>query len=169
MPKPIPQGIDRSAPIVADHRIAIRASLERVWQLHTAVSAWPTWQADIADASLPSPLEPGVSFHWTTYGMAITSTVYALEPARRILWGGTAADILGIHEWLFRETPDGVEVRTLESFAGAAVAADVRGMQTLLDRSLVDWLERLKVAAEGDGGAHEMRSCRGEQDGPSRQ
>ena len=66
-----------------------------------------------------------------------------------ILWGGAAGDIVGIHEWLFRETPEGVEVRTRESFAGPAVmAAGVERMQTLLDRSLVGWLERLKAAVE---------------------
>jgi hypothetical protein len=65
-----------------------------------------------------------------------------------VLWGGTANGITGVHEWLFRETPAGVHVTTNESFAGEPVRADVAGMQSLLDASLVSWLGHLKAAAE---------------------
>ncbi|AKU92464.1 SRPBCC family protein [Vulgatibacter incomptus] len=145
----IPNEIDHGAPVIADHEVTIAAPLPLVWQLHVDVEAWPTWQRDITEATLESAFAPGVSFHWLTYGMEITSTIYALEPARRIVWGGAAGDIVGIHEWLFRETPGGVVVRTRESFAGPAVEAAGAGqMQALLDRSLIDWLARLKTTAE---------------------
>jgi hypothetical protein len=42
-------------------------------------------------------------------------------------------------------------VETTESFAGAAVEADVAGMQQVLDGSLVSWLNHLKNAAEAAG------------------
>ena len=83
-----------------------------------------------------------------TFGMPITSTVYALEAGSRILWGGNAGDIVGIHEWTFSETPSGTDVTTNESFGGATVAKDAANMQTLLDQSLVHWLQRLKATAE---------------------
>ena len=53
-----------------------------------------------------------------------------------------------MHEWLFNETSDGVNVITSESFAGEPVDADAPGMQRLLDASLVAWLGHLKTAAE---------------------
>jgi hypothetical protein len=56
---------------------------------------------------LEGKLEPGNSFRWSTFGMTITSTVYALEAGSRILRGGKAGDIVGIHEWTFTETPSG--------------------------------------------------------------
>ena len=80
--------------------------------------------------------------------MTITSTVYALEAGSRILWGGNAGDIVGIHEWTFTETPSGTDVTTNESFGGATVAKYAANMQTLLDQSLVHWLQRLKATAE---------------------
>ena len=80
--------------------------------------------------------------------MTITSTVYAFENGVRILWGGDAGGIVGIHEWTFTDVPEGVEVRTRESFGGPPVAADAPKMQALLDGSLVSWLQRLKAAAE---------------------
>jgi hypothetical protein len=45
-----------------------------------------------------------------------------------------------VHEWRFTETPDGVHVTTIESFAGEPVEADPSGMQAVLDKSLVAWL-----------------------------
>jgi uncharacterized membrane protein len=143
-----PSQPDRTAPVIADHRIVIHASREEVWKVHTDVAHWPTWQTDIQSASLDRPLEVGASFRWTTYNMAITSTVYALDDRARVLWGGDAGEIVGIHEWTFVDVPGGVEVRTVESFAGPAVAAESAKFQGLLDQSLVAWLERLKATAE---------------------
>ena len=56
--------------------------------------------------------------------------------------------ITGIHEWVFSDAPDGVQVTTTESFAGEPVEADAQGMQTVLDASLAAWLAHLKTAAE---------------------
>lgn len=55
----------------------------------------------------------------------------------RVLWGGTAGGITGIHEWLFVETPEGVQVSTTESFSGDPVNVDREAMQNMLDSSLV--------------------------------
>lgn len=139
---------DRSAPVVADHRIVIQAPREKVWNLHTDIARWPSWQTDIQAASADAPIKVGATFRWITYNMPITSTVYALDDRRRVLWGGDAGDIVGIHEWTFVDIPGGVEVRTVESFAGASVAADPSKFQGLLDQSLVVWLQRLKTTAE---------------------
>jgi hypothetical protein len=76
--------------------------------------------------------------------------VYEVDSHHRILWGGTAGGITGVHEWLFTRIDGGVHVETNESFAGEAVAADAAGMQALLDSSLVVWLSRLKAAAESN-------------------
>ena len=84
------------------------------------------------------------------HGMGIASTVYAIDQGSRILWGGDANGITGIHEWTFTDTPSGVRVTTAESqsFAGDPVAADVTKMQALLDQALESWLQQLKAAAE---------------------
>ena len=65
----------------------------------------------------------------------------------RVLWGGTADGITGVHEWVFSRTPTGVHVTTEESFVGDPVQSDVTGMQSALDGSLVAWLRHLKAAA----------------------
>ena len=84
----------------------------------------------------------------TSYGFTVVSTIYAVAPRTRVLWGGTSGGITGVHEWVFSETPTGVHVTTNESFAGEPVEADVTGMQSALDSSLISWLAHLKAAAE---------------------
>jgi hypothetical protein len=145
-----PTNVDRSAPVFADHGIDVNTPRDAAWRLHTDINAWPSWQNDIESAVLEQPLAVGTSFSWSTYGMALTSTVYAINANSRILWGGTANGITAIHEWTFTDTPNGVHVTTTESFAGDAVSADASNMQALLDQSLLSWLQQLKAAAEGN-------------------
>ena len=65
-------------------------------------------------ARCESPSPPA---DWASYGFPVTSTIYNLVERSRVLWGGTAGGITGVHEWMFRETPGGVRVETNESFA----------------------------------------------------
>jgi uncharacterized protein YndB with AHSA1/START domain len=143
-----PSSVDHQAPVLAHHETIVRAPIAVVWNLHTDVDAWPSWQTDITEAHIDGVMEPGSWFDWTSYNFPVRSTVYEVTDGARVLWGGTAGGITGIHEWLFAETPDGVRVSTTESFAGDPVDADRESMQALLDASLVAWLAQLKAAAE---------------------
>lgn len=145
----VPVGIDPQAPVRARHEIDINAPLDTVWRLHADVNKWPAWNLAITAARLDGPFEPGGSFEWTSYGFTVVSTIYAVAEPTRVLWGGTASGITGIHEWVLTPAPAGTHVTTQESFAGEPVAADVTGMQTALDSSLTTWLSHLKAAAEG--------------------
>ena len=145
--------VDRSAPVLAHHEIEIAAPRARVWRLHTAVNDWPKWQREITAAAMTTDFEPGSSFDWTSYGFPVTSTIYSVDDGTRVLWGGTAGGITGIHEWVFDDTPNGVRVRTTESFAGEPVEAAIESMQSMLDQSLVSWLAHLKAAAEEQAGS----------------
>jgi len=145
---PTPTGIDGGAPVRATHEIDIDAPLEIVWRLHTEVDDWPAWQTEITAARLEGAFQPGASFTWTSYGLTVVSTIYAVAERARVLWGGTASGITGVHEWLFSQTSAGVHVTTRESFAGRPVEADVAAMQAALDGSLTAWLQHLKATAE---------------------
>lgn len=144
-----PTTIDENAPVVADHSIRIAAPVERVWQLHTDIASWPAWQHAITEARLDGPIAPGSTFHWATAGLTIDSTIYVVDAERhRILWGGPAHGITGVHEWAFTEDGDRVVVRTRESWAGAPIDADRDNLAAALDDSLASWLDALKKAAE---------------------
>ncbi|GLX02112.1 SRPBCC family protein [Microtetraspora sp. NBRC 16547] len=140
--------IDTAAAVVVRLDTVIDAPLSRVWDLHTNVNAWPSWQADITTASADGPLTIGSVFHWSTFGLEIDSTVYAIEPGHRILWGGPAHGITGIHEWTLAERDGQTFVQTSESWDGEPVRTDLDGMQAALEGSLTAWLAHLKQAAE---------------------
>jgi uncharacterized membrane protein len=146
----VPTSIDSDAPVRASHEIDINAPLTTVWRLHADVNNWPAWQKEITAARLDGPFRPGASFEWTSYAFTVVSTIYEMTERARVLWGGTAGGITGIHEWVFTGTPAGTHVTTRESFAGEPVRADVTAMQAALDSSLTAWLGHLKAAAEAE-------------------
>ena len=143
-----PERIDANAPVIARHSTTIAAPLSLVWQLHTGIDAWPTWQKAIDEAHLDGAFAAGAVFTWRTYNLRIESTVYQVEPERHTLWGGPSEGITGIHSWTFTPVPGGVRVETEESWSGSPVEADIAGMQQALDGSLTAWLEYLAAAAQ---------------------
>ncbi|MFG3224723.1 SRPBCC family protein [Kitasatospora sp. NPDC048194] len=146
--KNTPSGIDRAAPVVARRELPIRAPAPAVWALLTYVPGWPVWQPDIAEARALTPLAPGATFHWRTGGVDVTSTVYALDAPRSILWGGSSQGITAVHRWTFTPSVSATVVVTEESWDGEAVRADADAVARALDRSLAHWLLHLKSAAE---------------------
>lgn len=140
--------IDETAPVVVRLSIKIDAPLATVWDLHTDIPGWPAWNADIEGAAVNGPLRPGSSFTWRTHGLDITSTVQELVPGERIVWGGPAAGITGVHVWTFEQNSDHVTVHTEESWSGDPVEAATEQLGQALHASLADWLAALKARAE---------------------
>lgn len=144
----IPTTVDEAATVLVRREIRIDAPVDLVWRLHTDVAGWPAWQTDVDAVQVDGPLSPGSSFRWSTHGLDVTSTVYALDAPRRILWGGPAQGITGVHEWTFTADGDATVVRTAESWEGEPVRADADTLRAALDASLAAWLGRLRDAAE---------------------
>ncbi|MET7568958.1 SRPBCC family protein [Streptomyces sp. NPDC005492] len=140
--------IDESAPVIVRLSTVIDAPLERVWALHTDIDAWADWNPDIDEAKLDGPLLPGASFRWKTHGLDITSTVREIVPGERLVWGGPANGIEGVHVWTFEPTGDQVTVHTEESWSGAPVEAATAELGQALNASLTEWLGALKSRAE---------------------
>lgn len=147
----VPTDIDHDATVVVHREIRIQAPIDRVWRLHTDVAGWPDWQTDVHAAQADGPLTPGTTFRWSTHGLDIASTVYAVGAPHRILWGGPAQGITGIHEWTFTADGDTTVVRTAESWEGEPVRADADTLRAGLDASLAAWLELLRTKASASG------------------
>jgi uncharacterized protein YndB with AHSA1/START domain len=140
--------IDETAPVIVRLSTVIDAPLATVWEVHTDVAAWPTWNTDVDRVEPNGPLVPSNSFSWRVHGLDITSTIRELVPGERIVWGGPANGIEGIHVWTFEQNGDHVTVRTEESWSGAPVEAAADQLGTALHDSLETWLSRLKNRAE---------------------
>jgi len=140
--------VDRNAQVIVDLSIEIDAPQETVWRIQTGIDQWPTWQKNVSLARLSGPIAVGSNFQWETHGLPIVSTIREVDPMRRIVWGGPAQGIEGVHVWTITPTPKGVLVHTTESWDGPPVAADPDGMRAALTSSLNAWLTDLKTTAE---------------------
>ncbi|WP_201776831.1 SRPBCC family protein [Streptacidiphilus anmyonensis] len=143
--------IDETAPVIVRLSTVVDAPLERVWALHTDIDAWAEWNADVDHAEIDGPLLPGSSFRWQTHGLDISSTLREVVPGRRIVWGGPAGGIEGVHVWTFEQTGEQVTVHTEESWSGAPVDAAAEQLGEALHQSLTAWLARLKSRSEQHG------------------
>ncbi|MEU0645315.1 SRPBCC family protein [Streptomyces umbrinus] len=145
--------VDEDAPVVVRLSTTVDAPLATVWALHTDIGSWADWNADIDSVDFDGPLAPGASFRWLTHGLDITSTIREVVPGERIVWGGPAHGIEGVHVWTFEETGGAtgeqtVTVRTEESWAGAPIEERPDEMREALRQSLESWLSRLRSEAE---------------------
>ncbi|MFF5006549.1 SRPBCC family protein [Streptomyces phaeochromogenes] len=150
--------VDEDAPVVVRLSTTVDAPLATVWALHTDIGSWADWNTDIDSVDFDGPLAPGASFRWLTHGLDITSTIREVVPGERIVWGGPAHGIEGVHVWTFEENGEGtskaatgertVTVRTEESWAGAPIEERPEEMREALRQSLESWLSHLRAEAE---------------------
>jgi hypothetical protein len=143
-------GIDPAAPVLARLSRRIEAPLDAVWNLHVDIPRWSDWQWDIEQAAIAEPFSVGAMFVWRTRGIdqPISSTIYAIEPRRRTLWGGPAKGIEGIHEWRFAAEGGATIVHTEESWSGGGIGQNAVTLQAALYASLERWLKFLADRAE---------------------
>jgi len=149
-------GIDENAPVITRDSIMIEAPLPVVWAVHTDIASWPEWHPGVGSATLLTggELHAGSSFRWVAEGLHVTSTVRQIQPPQRLVWGGPANGIEGVHVWVFTAVPGGVLASTEESWSGGPVEADIPYAQRALDASLAQWLHRLKDRAEAGVPTH---------------
>ena len=150
--------VDEDAPVVVRLSTTVDAPLATVWALHTDIGSWADWNPDIESVDFDGPLAPGAFFRWLTHGLDITSTIREVVPGERIVWGGPAHGIEGIHVWTFEENGERtgeaatgertVTVRTEESWAGAPIEERPEEMREALRQSLESWLSHLRAEAE---------------------
>lgn len=143
--------VDRGAPVVVADEILVEAPVAVVWALHTDVSGWTSWRTDIDAAELSEPFAVGSTFHWSTGGLAIASTIKEVRSHRRTVWGGPAAGIVGVHVWAFTPEDKRTRVATVESWAGPTVEGDLTQANIMLAGHITTWLRDLKRAAEYRG------------------
>jgi hypothetical protein len=71
------------AQLSATRQVVINAPPEAVWQIHTNIDDWASWNRSISSAHALGSLAVGSSFEWKSGGLKILSIVQLLEPNRR--------------------------------------------------------------------------------------
>jgi uncharacterized protein YndB with AHSA1/START domain len=139
---------DSTAPVFATSDVRIAAPIEIVWSLMSRIDEWPTWNADVKEASLQGELVPGTTFRWKAGPVGIVSTLRRVEPPHSIAWTGRSLGIRAIHEWDLRSEGDATVVTTRESWNGMVPRLFRRSSQKALEKALRDGPAYLKTAAE---------------------
>jgi uncharacterized protein YndB with AHSA1/START domain len=140
--------INESAPVASSAEIEVAADPELVWEVLTAIDDWPSWNPDIASASLEGELAEGSRFQWKAGPGSITSIIQQVERSRLIAWTGKTLGLQAIHLYRLEPRGSGTHVFSGESWEGL-VARVFRGrMQRTLERAMEAGLLHLKAEAE---------------------
>ena len=141
---------DRNAPVYGTGEIEVAADPETVWAVLADIQGWPTWNSDIAEASLRGPVRPGTSFSWRSGPGTITSTFQVVEQPTELTWTGKTLGIPAIHVYRLRpsEHPGHTILSTEESWSGLLARLLRRRFTTTLKNAIDTGLGRLKAEAE---------------------
>jgi uncharacterized protein YndB with AHSA1/START domain len=146
--RPGDPAIDEDAPVISSAEAEIDAPIAAVWSILTAIERWPVWNPDVKSASLDGPAVEGATFRWKAGPSTINSTVVRLDAPRLIAWTGRTLGIRAVHVWRLQSKNGRTLARTEESYEGFLPRILRRPLQKMLDRTLTDGVQHLKVAAE---------------------
>jgi hypothetical protein len=110
--------------MIISEKILIDATLSRVWQVFTNLSAWGQWNSVCQDCCLLSgeALAAGTcfSFKLRPYYLPIKINLHVTrcDPRREIVWEGERLGVRGVHRFEFREEDGQVLLTSIEHFSG---------------------------------------------------
>ena len=145
--------IDRDSRVVSSAEVEIDAPLEVVWNVLTAIDEWPTWNPEVKSVLVDGPAAEGTTFRWKAGPGTITSTVVGVDRPRLIAWSGKTLGIRAIHVWHLGQRDGRTHVSTEESYSGLVARMFRRPLQNVLDRTLRDGVQSLKLEAERSDGS----------------
>ena len=137
-----PEGQRRSqSPIFTHNELVIAAPAERIWAALLRATAWPAWYGNAKRVEIDGGgdvLAPGVTFHWTTFGVRVHTTVREFVPGRRLSWSGRGLGASAYHGWVIEPRQGGCLVVTEETQQGLIASLGRR----FLRRGLLAWHQR---------------------------
>jgi Polyketide cyclase / dehydrase and lipid transport len=139
---------NESAPAVGSAEIEVVADPDVVWEVLTAIEAWPGWNPDVTSASLEGELAEGSRFRWRSGRTTITSTLERVDRPRLIAWTGRAFGLRAIHVYKLDPYAGHTRVSSDESWEGPVAQIFRRRMQKTLERAMEAGLIYLKEEAE---------------------
>lgn len=113
--------------MIIEETVLIQADMGKVWETFTDLTCWQDWSRTLT----PMPggetrrLERGRRFRFCirpfAFPVHLEPLVEEVVPLERIVWSGAKYGVSARHEFSFRETADGVLLRSRETFSGALI------------------------------------------------
>jgi hypothetical protein len=140
--------------MVIEESLIIRAPVKKTWDVFVDLTCWADWNRVLTDISASDMcLTDGSGFRccmrpyfFTVYFEPKVSEVI---PYRKVVWTAGKFGISSLHEFLFEERPEGVEIISRERFKGVPV---LLGAMLFLEGKIreltVSFLDGLRQAAE---------------------
>jgi hypothetical protein len=151
---------DADAPVFATGEVEMAADLDTVWEIMADIQHWPSWNPDIASATVHGPVRPGTRFSWKSGPGTIRSTFQVVERPAELSWTGKTIGIPAIHVYRLRPSdqhPGHSVVRLEESWDGLLARLLRRPFTRTLQTAIDTGLARLKSEAEGRATGDTMR------------
>jgi hypothetical protein len=129
------------SPVFARNELFIAAEPARVWERLVRATEWPAFYQNAKQVELDGggqELQQGTSFHWTTFGVRVHTTVTELVPGERLSWTGRGLGSTAFHGWVIRPAPGGCVVVTEETQQGLVASLG----RAFLRRGLKKWHQR---------------------------
>jgi hypothetical protein len=167
-PRPWPETFDaQSDPVFAHNEVFVQASPEKVFEVLVDANHWSEFYENArdvkllpdADGRVPTVLERGTHFSWSTFGTALDTTVTEYEAGRVLGWtcAGGSPVIAAHHRWILVPENGGTRFITEECnhivISGAIRWAlnpifKASGHGEALPAAHQHWLEELKKRVE---------------------
>jgi polyketide cyclase/dehydrase/lipid transport protein len=125
------------SPVFTRNALFVPASPERVWQRLIDAKGWPDWYPNARNVQIDGgdQLSPNRTFHWTTFGVRVHTTVQEFVPNHRLSWSGKGMGSSAYHGWVIEPRDGGSFVVTEETQQGL-IPSLCRGF---LRRGLLKW------------------------------
>jgi hypothetical protein len=140
--------INENASVIAKGMIEIHASPEIIWDIIADIKRWPIWNPDVKNASLEGEMIKGSKFKWKSGSVTISSVLQEVDRPRFIGWTGKTMGIKAVHIWKLEPENAETVVRTEESWEGPLTHLTPGRTQNMVQKSMNDGLNYLKIEAE---------------------
>jgi len=140
--------VNKHAPVFAEDQITIATKASDVWEVLTAIEAWPKWQSDVSEAQLKGALAEKTEFVWKAGGLKFRSKIHTMNHGAEFGWTGRTLGASAIHNWTFTESKGSTTILVEECLQGIFPSLFRKYFQKNLILGLKKNLEELKAAAE---------------------
>ena len=140
--------------MVIEESLIIHAPVKKAWDVFVNLTCWADWNRVLTDISTNQMcLTDGSGFRccmrpyfFTVY---FEPQVSEIVPYKKVVWTAGKFGISSVHEFLFEERSEGVEIISREKFTGIPVLLGAMlFLQARIRELTVSFLDGLRQAAE---------------------